>query len=233
MRDLENMVDYYYINYYQRVHGHQSKSTLLSFHKRIERFYKSKHYFPSVIELGSGQNEHKNFVKHLYNWYLATDVREISDPSLSPLDTGVLPQTNGDFKSIADATELKYPDGSFDRVIAACLLLHFPDPLKAVDQWLRVLKPGGHIDALIPNDQSLITSVYKAFFTRRKARELGFHDLDIVNALEHVTYYSRVVKLVRARYDTEEVRFDHFPPMLGKIKSFRAYSVLRITKTTT
>ena len=141
MRDLKSRADYYYINYYTSVHSCQSKSTLLSFHKRIERFYTSKDYFPSVIELGSGQNAHKNFVKHLYNSYLATDVREISDPSLSPLDTGVLPKMNCDIKSIADATDLKYPDGSFDRVIAGGLLLHLPDPLKAVDQWLRVLKP--------------------------------------------------------------------------------------------
>ena len=232
MRDLHSIADEYYIKYYERVHSIQSQSSLFSFHKRIDKVYTSMDYFPSVIELGSGQVTHKNFVKHPYDWYLATDVREISDPSFSPLDTGILPKISGDYKSIADATDLKYPNGSFDRVIAGCLSLHLQDPLKAVDQWLRVLKPGGHIDALIPNDQSFIISVYRTLFSRRKARKLGFHEFDLVNALEHVTYYFRVVALIGARYDTEEVRFDHFPPVLGKIKSLRAYSVLRITKTT-
>ena len=230
MRDLGSVVENYYANYYQRVHGHQSKWIWLSFHRKIELTYNPQDFFASVIELGSGQNEHKSFVKHSYYSYLATDVREISDPSLSPLVAGMLPPCNGDFKAIADATDLKYPDGSFDRVIAACLLLHLPDPLKAVDQWLRVLKPGGHIDVLIPNDESLIVGAYKALFSRRKARELGFDDFDLVNALEHITYYSRVVRLISARYGREDVKFDHFPPILGEIKALRAYSVLRIIK---
>jgi len=231
MRDLGSIIDSYYINYYRKVHGHQSKYSFLSFHKKIESIYKPQDFVGSVLELGSGQNEHKSFVKHEYNSYLSTDVREISTPLFSPLDPGVLPTSCGDFKSIADATDLKYPDESFDRVVTACLLLHLPDPLKAVDEWLRVLKFGGHIDALIPNYESLIVPVYQALFTQRKAKKLGFNDFQLVNALEHVTYYSRVVRLVSARYESEEVKFDHFPPVLGKIKSLRAYSVLRIIKT--
>jgi len=47
----------------------------------------------------------------------------------------------------ADATALKYPDGSFDAVIIANALHIMPDPLAALAQIRRVLKPGGKLIA--------------------------------------------------------------------------------------
>ncbi|KZD04867.1 class I SAM-dependent methyltransferase [Oceanibaculum pacificum] len=44
---------------------------------------------------------------------------------------------------IADAEALPFPDASFDRVTCRFGLMFFPDPLKALRESLRVLKPGG------------------------------------------------------------------------------------------
>jgi SAM-dependent methyltransferase len=42
-----------------------------------------------------------------------------------------------------DATELPFPDGSFDAAVGAFVLLHLGSPERAVAEAARVLKPGG------------------------------------------------------------------------------------------
>src|SRR5206468_6300757 len=45
----------------------------------------------------------------------------------------------------ADAEHLPYPDGSFDLVISRHVLWTLPHPEEALDEWLRVLRPGGRL----------------------------------------------------------------------------------------
>jgi len=42
-----------------------------------------------------------------------------------------------------DATQLPFPDGSFDVVFCRYLLIHMSDPMAVVREMLRVVKPGG------------------------------------------------------------------------------------------
>jgi len=49
-----------------------------------------------------------------------------------------------DFR-IGDAEKLPFEDNTFDAVINKWLLWTLPDPEKAVSEWQRVLKPGGHL----------------------------------------------------------------------------------------
>ncbi|WP_420446930.1 class I SAM-dependent methyltransferase [Candidatus Poriferisodalis sp.] len=51
---------------------------------------------------------------------------------------------------VADATALPYPDGSFDRVIAAEVLEHIDDDVTAIAELARVLRPGGTIAVTVP-----------------------------------------------------------------------------------
>lgn len=44
-----------------------------------------------------------------------------------------------------DAERLPYPDGSFDLVISRHVLWTLPHPEAALDEWLRVLRPGGRL----------------------------------------------------------------------------------------
>jgi SAM-dependent methyltransferase len=49
-----------------------------------------------------------------------------------------------------DATRLPYPDGSFDRVIAAEVLEHIPADTAAIGELARVLRPGGTMAVTVP-----------------------------------------------------------------------------------
>jgi phosphatidylethanolamine/phosphatidyl-N-methylethanolamine N-methyltransferase len=44
-----------------------------------------------------------------------------------------------------DATNLEFPDNSFDRVLAAYFISVVPDPVRCVQEMMRVCKPGGYI----------------------------------------------------------------------------------------
>jgi ubiquinone/menaquinone biosynthesis C-methylase UbiE len=49
-----------------------------------------------------------------------------------------------DFR-VGDAAALDYPDESYDWVVARHLIWNLPDPEQGVAEWLRVLRPGGHL----------------------------------------------------------------------------------------
>ena len=44
-----------------------------------------------------------------------------------------------------DAEQLPFPDGSFDFAISRHLLWTLPHPEAAIDEWIRVLRPGGRL----------------------------------------------------------------------------------------
>jgi len=49
-----------------------------------------------------------------------------------------------------DALALPFADGEFDRVVAAEILEHIPADLQAIDELVRVLRPGGTVAVTVP-----------------------------------------------------------------------------------
>jgi SAM-dependent methyltransferase len=52
---------------------------------------------------------------------------------------------------LGDATAMPFPDGAFDRVIAAEVLEHIPDDQRALNEIARVLAPGGIAAVTVPS----------------------------------------------------------------------------------
>jgi SAM-dependent methyltransferase len=52
--------------------------------------------------------------------------------------------------SVGDALSLPFPDGCFDRVIAAEVLEHIPADRQAIAELARVLRPGGTMAVTVP-----------------------------------------------------------------------------------
>lgn len=61
-----------------------------------------------------------------------------------------------------DAQSLPFADGSFDVVSMYQVLEHVPEPRKALEECLRVLRPGGRIVVVGPNLLSFVINLYWA-----------------------------------------------------------------------
>jgi ubiquinone/menaquinone biosynthesis C-methylase UbiE len=58
--------------------------------------------------------------------------------------------------SSPDATELPFPDGSFDVVTCSHMLYHVPDPDGALAEFVRVLRPGGRFAGIYDSGGSVL-----------------------------------------------------------------------------
>ena len=96
------------------------------------------------------------------------------------------------------------------------------DPISALYEWLRVLKPGGHIDTMMPNSHSLTLLLYRVLFCE-KVKKLGFKYFDLVNALEHKNIIKYFLLSLKKFIDFE---FHNYPRFLGKFKLLRVNSAL-------
>ena len=84
-------------------------------------------------------------------------VRRVADASaLTLLDQseGMLsrarskPELDGATFVLADAHVLPFDDGTFDRVVSSGVVYYFPDPVGAVREQMRVVRPGGRVLAM-------------------------------------------------------------------------------------
>ena len=72
---------------------------------------------------------------------------DISEPMLRKARERVteLDLTNVEGLAVMDAADLSFPDASFDVIVAQYVITTVPDPEAALDEFARVLKPGGEI----------------------------------------------------------------------------------------
>lgn len=86
-----------------------------------------------------------------------------------------------------DAEKLEFADGSFDKVVSLFALLHFPNPLVALKEIYRVLKPGGRLVIAVGSSPPLFSlsglthrlKVLPDLLRRRQGKQLvapGFLD---------------------------------------------------------
>ena len=79
-----------------------------------------------------------------------------------------------------DATEMDFPDASFDRVLAAYFISVVPEPVRVVREMMRVCRPGGYLVFLnhFHSDQAVKRAVEK--FISPLCYRIGFKtDLDL------------------------------------------------------
>ena len=80
----------------------------------------------------------------------ADELATVSEWFAAMRDEGSVPAgAEADVKQ-GDALNLPFPDGEFDRVIAAEVLEHIPEDEKAISELARVLRPGGTIAVTVP-----------------------------------------------------------------------------------
>lgn len=125
-----------------------------------ERFFLSR--YKKVLDVGCG----------LFHWirtitpYLSpqAEITGLDHRQINPDDLKILSEIEAlkdksvQFQS-GDASNLPFPDNSFDLVTCQTLLIHVKDPKKVLSEMYRVLKPGGAV--LISEPNNLSNSIFR------------------------------------------------------------------------
>jgi SAM-dependent methyltransferase len=121
----------------------------------------------------------------------------------------IIPDAVGWDKESGDAQKLEgVPNDHYDTVFSSHCLEHMRDPLEALLNWYRVLKPGGYLVVNLPDEdlyeQGIIPSIFnpdhKWTFTISKDRSWSPRSRNVVDLLFHLG--NREVVHIR-RVDTD------------------------------
>ena len=108
-----------------------------------------------VLDMGCGAGRHAFEMYRRGADVLAFDMdadelATVSEWFAAMRDEGSIPAgAEADVKQ-GDARDLPFPDGEFDRIVAAEVLEHIPDDEAAIAELVRVLRPGGTIAVTVP-----------------------------------------------------------------------------------
>jgi SAM-dependent methyltransferase len=112
------------------------------FEAEIQRFVRSvASDIPAgmrVLDAGAGESRFKPLFAHTK--YVGIDFAQ-GDPSwdYSKLDV------------VGRLEELPFPNSSFDHVLSIVVLEHTPEPGRVIEEFQRVLKPGGMVHIIVPH----------------------------------------------------------------------------------
>ena len=164
-----------------------------------------------ILDAGAGELQYKRFCGHLD--YVGQDfARYDGIGDSSGLQTGKWDQSALDI--ISDITNIPEPDASFDAVLCVEVLEHLPDPLKALRELTRLLKPGGifivtaPFCALTHFAPYFYQTGYSRYFYEYWLGELGFEIVEMKgngNYFEYVAQELRRLPEAVGRYTTSRL----------------------------
>ena len=110
-----------------------------------------------------------------------------------------------------DAEKLDFKEGTFDRVLATCLLHHLHDPLRAMEEARRVASKGAEICFVIPTDPGILNRAIKKFITFRKLRKISIYPPELYYALDHQNHVESLLQIFKYVFREDEIKVKYFP----------------------
>lgn len=194
-------------------------------HKLLERSFPSDSEVRSrkILEIGGARNPHYKWINRaeVIAEYHIEDIDECAGQSTFKVSThspGALHQ---------DPRYTEY----FNRIIACHLWEHVVDPLTVLDQWLSMLKKGGTLSLLLPNDPGVLWGSAR-FFYKLRLRKNGWSDLrdyDLAVSLEHVNSVQNLIRIAKYSGKTNKARIIFWPFRI-KISELNMQTIIHITK---
>ena len=126
-----------------------------------------------------------------------------------------------------DAQQLaSVPDASLDFAHASHILEHMHDPREALKHWLRVLRPGGHLVGMVPDEDLYEQGVFpssfnpdhKWTFTMHKAASWSPKSVNLMALLGEFAGVAQTVKVEQldATHRFSLARFDQTQTPVGE-----------------
>jgi len=175
---------------------------------RVEWIEKTLKKIPAgatILDAGAGECQFKKFCGHLK--YTSQDFAQYDGTGEVGLQTGTWDNTKLDI--VSDITAIPRPNASFDAIMCTEVLEHVPDPVAALNELHRLLKPGGQL--LITAPFASIThfapyhfaSGLSRFFYEHHLGRLGYNILDMDlngNFFEYLAQENRRIKRMAKLY---------------------------------
>lgn len=192
-------------------------------HRLMERPFRGG-YYPVILEVGSGAGQHVQYADCTWDEYWETDL----NPDLQAQRDRVVhgqPVTH----VRADAQDLsQFADGSVDRVIATCLLAHLPNPEAALQEWRRVLRPGGTVSIYIPSEPGMLLRLVRRVVMVPKSRKLGQDHLGTVFR-DHRNHFPGMKVMIDSVFARDRINRRRYP-MPGLGWNFSLFEIVHIVK---
>ena len=177
---------------------------------------------PTILEVGAGVGQHAQYALTEFETYYSTDISEEAVRASAADDPRITPM-------VADAQDLSnFADESVDRVVATCLLAHLSEPEQALQEWRRVLKPGGSVSIYVPAEPGMLLRLLRNVAVVPKSRKLGNDHLAIIYR-DHRNHYPTMRLLIESVFAQDTIKRRRFPTrLLGW--NFSLFDVFHITK---
>ena len=118
------------------------------------------------------------------------------------------------------------PDGALDFISSSHCLEHINDPLEALRNWLRIVRPGGFIVILVPDEDlfeqgrfpSTFNQDHKWTFTIWKDASWSERSLNVIDLVRQLGPTARVekIELLTASYRFDLPRYDQTMTPVGE-----------------
>ncbi len=148
-----------------------------------------------VLDIGAGSCPYRSFFAHCQ--YKTQDVALLKGEQLRH-------GAYGQIDYVCDATAIPVDSGHFDAILCAEVLEHLPEPIKAVKEFSRILKPGGKLILTAPLGSGIhqepyhFYGGYTQFWHKRFLSEAGFANIVIdANAGSFMTFSQESIRFLR------------------------------------
>jgi SAM-dependent methyltransferase len=123
---------------------------------------------------------------------------------------------------VATAYEVPVPDESFDCALATEVLEHLEDPVVALAEWRRIVRPGGHLLVTTPfmwgiHDQPRDFYRYSPYGLRHVLERGGWEVVEVTQLGGFWSTFGQLFAYVLATYGRGPIRHLRILPLLGAV----------------
>lgn len=166
----------------------------------------------TILDAGAGECQFKKFCTHLK--YISQDFGQYHGEGNVGLQTGTWDNTRLDI--VSDITSIPLDDRSVDAIMCTEVIEHIPDPVSAIREFGRLVKPGGYLLITAPFASLTHFAPYhfatgfNRFFYEKHLPDNGFkiEDLSMNGSFfEYVAQENRRIKSVALKYSSKKIGF--------------------------
>ncbi len=183
-----------------------------------------------ILDVGAGLMPFKKFCSHLK--YQSHDFAKY-DGVGDGRSLQVTDWKQNQLDIVADITEMPVKDGYFDAVLCTEVLEHVPDPVLALKEICRIVRPGGQIILTVPFisfshfTPYFFATGFSEYFFKKHLTHFGFDKIEITFNGDFFSLLSQeIIRLpdVLQRYAPQPVKYGLLDKVLFKLARYRIES---------